>query len=202
MSESAPHLDRRTTPSTVKNHAAWLGLCVVCGLLIAPVFDAMPARMKFIGLHSWALAGCVGAVCAGAAQWQGIRSRWRVGGVSVGVTLCSLLLLAHWGFRDLTQATTRRMPLIPIPQNVGSAEDMARSIHVQKQLAQSMLPTFTDFQRRRMNSPTLRKIRPLVLWGGELLIAAIVSFVVSQQVHRRMKNGPDFDSLTPPPTGP
>lgn len=202
LSEAAPHLDQPPPPTTVKNYVAWLGLCVVCGLLIAPVFDAMPSRMKFIGLHSWALAGCVGAACAVVAQWQGIRSRWHIGGVSVCVALSSLLLLAHWGYNDLTQATVRRMPLIPIPQNVGSPEEMARSIQLQKQLAQSLLPTFTDFQRRRMNSPALRKVRPLVLWGGELLIASLVSLVVSQQVYRQMKNVRDFDSLIRPPTRP
>jgi len=202
LSEAAPHLDRSATPSTVKTFAAWLGVCVVCGLLIAPVFDAMPARVKFIGLHSWALAGCVGAACAVAAQWQGIRSRRRIGGVSVCVGLGSLLLLAHWGYKDLKQATTQRMPLIPIPVNVSSPEEMAGSIQIQKQLTQSMMPTFTDFQRRRMNSTALRKVRPLVLWGCELLIAAIVSLVVSQQVHRQMKNGLEFDSLIPAPTRP
>ena len=62
-------------------------MCVGCGLLIAPVFDAMPPRMKFIGLHSWALAACVAAACTWSALRQGIRSPWLIHGVSVCVAL-------------------------------------------------------------------------------------------------------------------
>jgi len=177
-------------------------MCVGCGLLIAPVFDAMPPRMKFIGLHSWALAACVAAACTWSALRPGIRSPWLIHGVSVCVALGALCLLSHWGFIELKQATARRVPMIPILQQVGSPEEMARSIEVQKQLAEAMIPTFTDFQRRRMNSPTLRRIRPLALWCGEMLIAAVVSFVTSRQILRQMKKSPDFDSLTPSSTGP
>ena len=51
--------------------------------------------------------------------------------------------------------------MIPILQQVGSPEEVARSLQVQKELAEAIVPTFTDFQRRRMNSPLLRRIRPL-----------------------------------------
>ena len=69
--------------------------------------------------------------------------------------------------------------MLPFPQQVGSPEEMTRSLQMQRELKQAMVPSFTDYQRRRMNSKSLKRIRPLVLWGGELLVAAVVAWVVS-----------------------
>ena len=173
----------------------WLGVCIVVGLLLAPVFHSMPPRMKFLGIHSWGLAACVAAACSWTAHSFGVRSRSLVAGVSVLVALVSLGLLAHWGYDELKIETARRTPLIPIPQQVGSPEQMEHSMQVQHRLAQALVPTFTDYQRRRMNSPALRRIRPLVLWGGELLIAAFVAVLVGSQVQRRMTQTGDSGSL-------
>ncbi len=157
----------------------WLAMCVVLGLLIAPLFYALPPRWKLIGLHAWGLSATVAAGCAGAAVRQGIRSRWLVGCVSVFVSLGALLLLAQWGFTEMKQASARRVPMIPLPQQVGSPEEISRALQIRQELAQAIQPTFTDFQRHRMNPLGWRRIRPLALWGGELLIAAIVSGMVS-----------------------
>ncbi len=173
----------------------WLGVCIVVGLLLAPVFHSMPPRMKFLGIHSWGLAACVAAACNWTAHSFGVRSRPLIAGISVLVALVSLGLLAHWGYDELKIETARRTPLIPIPQQVGSPEQMEHSMQVQHRLAQALVPTFTDYQRRRMNSPALRRIRPLVLWGGELLIAAFVAVLVSSQVQRRMTKPGDSGSL-------
>ncbi len=164
------------------NLLLWLGVCVLAGLLIAPVFHSLPPRMKFLGLHSWGLAACVAAACSGAAGSFGVRSRPLISGASVLVTLLSLGLLAHWGHAELKHETIRHMPLIPIPQQISSPEQMAQATQVQRELAKAMLPTFTDYQRRRMNTPALRRIRPLVLWSGELLIAAVVCVLVSERL--------------------
>ncbi len=176
------------------NLLLWLGVCALAGLLLAPVFHSVPPRMKFLGLHSWGLAACVAAACSGAAGSFGVRSRPLVAGVSVLVTLLSLGLLAHWGYAELKTETARRTPLIPIPQQVGSPEQMAQATQVQRELAKAMLPTFTDYQRRRMNTPALRRIRPLALWGGELLIAAVVCVLVSE----RLRSFPVESSLASP----
>ena len=178
LSESAQPLDPSPQPSLWPRLLTWLAVCVVCGLLIAPVFHGMPPRVKFIGLHAWALAACVGAACRGAAAWQGIRSRPLIGSVSVLMAMGAVLLLALWGHQELKRSTSARVPIIPLPQ-LDSPEQMAQSLSVQRDLADAMEPTFTDFQRRRMNSPALRRIRPLVIWSGELLVAAVVSFLVS-----------------------
>jgi hypothetical protein len=180
LSESAPNTGLPALPTRWKDHLAWLGVCVIFGLLIAPVFYAMPPRMKFIGLHAWGLAACIGAGCAWAGVRWGIRS-WRlIGGVSVLVALGVLLLQAHWGYEELKQVTAQRMPLIPLPSAAGSPEEVAQSLRMQRELAKAMVPTLTDFQRRRMNSPVLRRIRPLAFWGGELLTALIVCVVSSR----------------------
>jgi hypothetical protein len=194
-SESTPSQSPTDSQSPAPAHLTWLAICVVCGLLIAPVFDAMPARVKFLGLHSWTLAACVAIACSWTAARQGIRSQRLISVVSLSVSLGALLLLTHWGFSELKQATARRMPMIPMPQAVGSPEEVARSLRLQKELSQALVPTFTDYQRRRMNSPLLRRIRPLALWSGELLIAAIVSVVTSRIVYQQMKKNPHFDSL-------
>ena len=194
-SESVHDPSPSGTRSMVSGHLAWLGICVVSGLLLAPVFDAMPARVKFLGLHSWVLAGCLGAICAWAAVRQGVRSLTFISGVSLVLTLVTLLLLAHWGYTELKQATARRMPMIPMPKAVGSPEEVARSLQLQRELEQALVPTFTDFQRRRMNSPALRRVRPLVLWSVELLVAAVVSVVASRMTFQQMKKNADFDSL-------
>jgi hypothetical protein len=182
-------------PSPAPSYLAWIGICIISGLLLAPVFDAMPARVKFLGLHSWALAGCLGGICAWAAVRHGVRLLWLIGGVSLVVSLATLLLLAHWGYTELKQATAQRMPMIPMPKAVGSPEEVARSLQVQKELEQALVPTFTDYQRRRMNSPPLRRIRPLALWSLELLVAAIVSVVASRVTFQQMKKNSNFDSL-------
>lgn len=179
-----------------KNHLAWLAICVIAGLLLAPVFHSVPPRMKFIGIHAWVLAACLGAFCCWSARSWGIRSRWGGCAVSVLITLSSLGLLAHWGYDELKHETAQRMPMIPMPQQVESPEQVAQSIQMQRELAKALVPTFTDYQRRRMNSQTLRGIRPLVLWSGELLIAAIVSVIVCRQVQRGMTMTGDSDSLT------
>ncbi len=194
-SESAPsHLPTNAQPAA-PSYLKWMTICVVSALLLAPVFDAMPSRVKFLGLHSWALAGCLAFICTWAALQQGVRSMRHIGAVSLGVTLGTLLLLAHWGFTELKQATAQRMPMIPMPKAVGSPEEVARSLQLQKELAKALVPTFTDFQRRRMNSPLLLRIRPLALWSIELLIAAIVSVATSRAVYQQMKKNSDFDSL-------
>jgi hypothetical protein len=177
------------------NLLLWLGVCIVAGLLLAPVFHSLPPRVKFLGIHSWALAACLGAACSWAAQSCEVRSKSLVAGVSVVVTLISLGLLAHWGYDELKRETAQRMPMIPIPTQVGSPEQMAQSLEIQRQLKEAMVPTFTDYQRRRMNSPTLRRIRPLVLWGIELLTSAIVCVFVSTQVQRRVTKPNDSGSL-------
>ncbi len=194
-SESAPSQTPTDKRSPAASYLAWLAICVVSGLLIAPVFDAMPARIKFLGLHSWALAACIATVCTWAAVRQGVGSRWLIGTVSLGVTIGTLLLLAHWGFTELKQATALRTPMIPMPKAAGSPEEVARSLQMQNELAHALVPTFTDYQRRRMNSPLLRRIRPLALWSGELLIAAIVSVATSRAIFQQMKKTSDFDSL-------
>ncbi|MFO1005959.1 MAG: hypothetical protein U0929_08370 [Planctomycetaceae bacterium] len=194
-SESVHSPSPPARPSRVPSFLAWLGICVVSGLLLAPVFDAMPARVKFLGLHSWALAGCLGGICAWAAVRHGVRSLMLISGVSLVVSVGALLLLAHWGYTELKQATAQRMPMIPMPKAVGSPEEVARSLQVQKELEQALVPTFTDYQRRRMNSPALRRIRPLALWSVELLVAAIVSVVASRVTFQQMKKNSDFDSL-------
>ena len=162
------------------NLLLWLGACALAGLLLAPVFHSVPPRMKFLGLHSWGLAACVAAACSGAAGSFGVRSRPLVAGVSVLVAWVALGLLAHWGYDELKRETALRTPMIPIPQQIGSPEQMAQATQVQRELAKAMLPTFTDYQRRRMNTPALRRIRPLALWSGELLIAAVVCVFVSE----------------------
>lgn len=194
-SESAPSQLPTDSSPPAPSFLTWLMICVMCGLLLAPVFDAMPARVKFLGLHSWALAACIGAVCAWAAVRQGVKSLTLIGATSLVVTLATLLLMAHWGYSELKQATARRMPMIPLPKAAGSPEEVARSLQAQKELAQALIPTFTDFQRRRMNSPVLRRIRPLALWSIELLFAAIVSVVSSRVVYQQMKKDSDLDSL-------
>ena len=183
MSQSIPEPTRE--PSGWKNHLAWLAVCVIAGLLLAPVFHSVPPRMKFIGIHAWVLATCLGAFSGWVAVLWGIRSRLLVCAVSVLVSCSALGLLAHWGFEELKRETAQRMPMIPLPQPVGSPEQMAQSMQVQRELAQALVPTLTDYQRRRMNSQALRRIRPLVLWSGELLIAAVVSVMACRQVHGR-----------------
>lgn len=194
-SESVPNPSPTGTQPPAISCFKWLGICVVSGLLLAPVFDAMPARVKFLGLHSWVLAACLGVICAWAAVRQGVRSLWLISGCSLVVSLATLLLLAHWGFTELKQATAQRMPMIPMPKAVGSPEEVARSLQMQQELEQALVPTFTDFQRRRMNSPLLLRIRPLALWSVELLVAAIVSVVASRVAFQQMKKNSDFDSL-------
>lgn len=194
MSQSIPEPPRE--PSGWKNHLAWLAICVIAGLLLTPVFHSVPPRMKFIGIHAWVLAACLGAICSWTAVLWGIRSRRWACAVSVLITLSSLGLLAHWGYDELKQETAQRMPMIPLPQQVGSPEQMAQSIQMQRELAQALVPTFSDYQRRRMNSQTLRRIRPLVLWSCELLIAAVVSVIACRQVQRGMTMTGDSDSLT------
>ena len=171
----------------------WLGMCALAGLLITPVFHSMPPRMKFLGIHSWGLAACVGLACSWLAHSIGVRSRSLVIGVSVTVCVVSLLMLSHWGYADLKVETAQRTPPIPLP-SVGSPEQMAQSLLLQKELARAMVPTFTDYQRRRMNSPALRRIRPLALWGGELLISVAVCLIVSFQVQGRLSASGDSAS--------
>ena len=194
-SESVPSPSPTGTQPPAISCFKWLGICVASGLLLAPVFDAMPARVKFLGLHSWVLAVCLGVICAWAAVRQGVRSLWLISGVSLVISLATLLLLAHWGFTELKQATAQRMPMIPMPKAVGSPEEIARSLQMQKELEQALVPTFTDYQRRRMNSPLLLRVRPLALWSIELLVAAIVSVVASRVAFQQMKKNSDFDSL-------
>lgn len=194
MSQSIPEPPRE--PSGWKNHFAWLAICVIAGLLLAPVFHSVPPRMKFIGIHAWVLAACLGAFCGWSAVFWGIRSRRWVCAVIMLITLSSLGLLAHWGYGELKHETAQRMPMIPLPQQVGSPEQLAQSMQMQRELAQALVPTFTDYQRRRMNSLALRRIRPLVLWSGELLIAAVVSVLACRQVERGMTKTSDSDSLT------
>ena len=172
----------------------WLGLCALAGLLLTPVFHSMPPRMKFLGIHSWGLAACVSIACSWLAHSIEVRSRSLVIGVSVTVCVLSLLMLSHWGYAELKAETAQRTPLIPLPP-VGSPEQMAQSLQLQKELARAMVPTFTDYQRRRMNSPALRRIRPLALWGGELLISVAVCLIVSSQVQRRLTEARDSASL-------
>lgn len=194
-SELAPSQTPTDSQPPGSSYMTWLAICVVSGLLLAPVFDAMPARVKFLGLHSWALAACVATACTWAAVQKGVRSRWLIGAVSLGISLGALLLLAHWGFSELKQATAQRMPMIPMPKAAGSPEEIARSLQMQKELANALVPTFTDYQRRRMNSQLLRRIRPIALWSIELLIAAIVSVATSRIVYQQMNKNLDFDSL-------
>jgi hypothetical protein len=172
----------------------WLGVCALAGLLITPIFHSMPPRMKFLGIHSWGLATCLSVVCSWLAHAIGVRSRSLIIGVSVIVCVASLLMLSHWGYADLKLETARRTPLIPLPV-IGSPEQMAQSIQLQKELARAMVPTFTDYQRRRMNSPALKRIRPLALWGGEILISVAVCIIVSSQVQRRLSVAADSASL-------
>ncbi len=183
MSQSILELPRE--PSGWKNHLAWVAVCVIAGLLLAPVFHSVPPRMKFIGIHAWVLAACLGAFCGWVAVLWGIRSRLLVCAVSVMITWSALGLLAHWGYDELKRETAQRMPMIPLPQQVGSPEQLAQSIQMQRELAQALVPSLTDYQRRRMNSQALRRIRPLVLWSGELLIAAVVSVMACRQIHGR-----------------
>ena len=103
-------------------------------------------------------------------------------------------MLSHWGYADLKAETAQRTPVIPLPL-IDSPEQMAQSIQLQRELARAMVPTFTDYQRRRMNSPALRRIRPLVLWGGEMLISVAVCLIVSGQVQRRLSAAEDLASL-------
>ena len=180
-----PQIQTTVSPAGRGNLLLWLGVCAVAGLLIAPIFHSMPPRMKFLGLHSWALAACVAVACSWSARSFGVRSRLLVAGVSVVVALVSLGLLAHWGYNELKRETAQRMPMIPFPQQVGSPEQMARSMQVQRELAQALVPTFTDYQRRRMNSPTLRRVRPLVLWCGDLFLSAVVCVLISSQAQRQ-----------------
>ena len=172
----------------------WLAVCVLAGLLITPVFHSMPPRMKFLGIHSWGLAACLSVACSWLAHSIGVRSRSLVVGVSVIVCVPSLLMLSHWGYADLKAETAQRTPVIPLPL-IDSPEQMAQSIQLQRELARAMVPTFTDYQRRRMNSPALRRIRPLVLWGGEMLISVAVCLIVSGQVQRRLSAAEDLASL-------
>ena len=194
-----PEIDistRQDIPRTRRgNILLWLGVCVLAGLLLAPVFHSMPPRMKFLGIHAWALAACVGAASSWAAHSFEVRSKWLMAGVSVLVTLLTLGLLAFWGYDELKTETARRTPMIPMPMQVGSPEQLAQSLRIQQQLKEAMVPTFVDYQRRRMNSPALRRIRPLVLWGGELLLSAVVCVLVSGQVQRQMTKPDDSDSL-------
>ena len=190
-----PETSHVVPPAERGNLILWLGVCVLAGLLLAPVFHSMPPRMKFLGIHAWALAACVGAACSWAAHSFEVRSKWLMAGVSVLVTLLTLGLLAYWGYDELKRETARRTPLIPMPMQVNSPEEMAQSLRVQQQLKEAMVPTFTDYPRRRMNSPALRRIRPLVLWGGELLLSAVVCVLVSRQVRRQMTKPDDSDSL-------
>lgn len=154
---------------------------MLAGLLITPIFHAMPPRMKFLGIHSWGLAAGLSFACSWFAVFLKIPSRRIIVVVSVLVPLASLLMLSQWGYQELKRETALRTPPLPIPQ-VGSPEQMAESIQMRRVLAQAMVPTFTDYQRRRMSAGWLKRIRPLVLWGGEMLIAAVVCLLVSRQV--------------------
>ena len=186
MNHEGEHLRQNSIPRVEwRNALLWLGASVLACLLLAPLFHSMPPRMKFLGIHSWGLAACVGAACSWSAGSLGLRSKSLVAGVSVLMALASLGLLADWGYDELKRETARRTPLIPIPP-ADSPEQMALSIQLQRNLAEAMVPTFTDYQRRRMNSAALKRIRPLVLWGGELFLSVVVCVVVSCQVQRRM----------------
>lgn len=157
---------------------------MLAGLLLTPIFHSMPPRMKFLGIHSWGLAACLSFACSWMANSLRIHSRTIIFAVSILVSLASLLMLSQWGYQELKQDTAQRTPLIPIPL-IGSPEQLAESLQMQRVLAQAMVPTFTDYQRRRMNSRWLKRFRPLALWAGEMLIAAGVCIIVSRQVQLR-----------------
>ncbi len=177
-----------------KNYAAWLMVCFTACLLMTPVFHAMPPRMKFIGIHAWALSVGCGMACGGAAASLGIRSRGLVGTVGVLMALASLAMLACWGHAELKLATSQRVPGIPIPM-ASSPEELARSLNFQRELSQALVPTLADYQRHRLNSPVLRRVRPRVLWGGELLSAGVVALIASLQGQRWMTVAADSGSL-------
>lgn len=161
---------------------AWLGLTLVAGLVLAPVFHAMPPRLKLLGLHACVLGGIVGYVCGWGAQSRKLNSPRLVPLAAASVTLCCLMLLTSWGLRDLRQLTAQRMPLLPMGK-VSSPEQMSRSMETQRALREAMVPTLTDYERLRFHRPpALRKIRPVALWTAELLIAAGVSAWVASRV--------------------
>lgn len=162
----------------------WLGLTLLAGLMLAPVFHAMPPRLKLLGLHAWILGGAVGYASGWMAQSRRLNSPRLVSLVAAGATLLSLLLVTHWGLRDLRQLTAERMPPLPIG-NVGSPEEMANSLETQRALLDAMIPTLTDYERLRFHrTPAFRTIRPVVLWGVELLIAAAISGWVASRMQQ------------------
>lgn len=160
----------------------WLGLTLLAGLMLAPVFHGMPPRLKLLGLHAWILGGAVGYASGWVAQSRKLNSPRLVSLAAAGVTLLSLLLVTHWGLRDLRQLTAQRMPSLPMG-NVGSPEEMANSLETQRALLDAMVPTLTDYERLRFHrTPAFRTIRPLALWCVELLIAVGVSAWVARRI--------------------
>lgn len=160
----------------------WLGLTLLTGLMLAPVFHAMPPRLKLLGLHAWIFGGAVGYASGWVALSRKLNSPRLISGAAAGVTLLSLLLMTHWGLRDLRQLTAQRMPPLPIGK-IGSPEEMANSLEPQRALREALEPTLTDYQRLRFHrTPSLRRFRPVVLWGVELLIAAAVSGWVASRM--------------------
>jgi hypothetical protein len=155
---------------------AWLGLTFLTGLILAPVFHGMPPRLKLLGLHAWILGGAIGYASSWAAQSRKLKLPRLVPLFAACVTLITL-----WGLRDLRQLTAQRMPPLPIG-NVGSAQEMSNSLETQRALRDAMVPTLTDYQRLRFHrTPAFRLIRPVALWGVELLIAAGVSAWVASR---------------------
>lgn len=160
----------------------WLGLTLLAGLMLAPVFHGMPPRLKLLGLHAWILGGAVGYASGWVAQSRKLNSPRLVSLAAAGVTLLSLLLVTHWGLRDLRQLTAQRMPPLPMG-NVGSPEEMANSLETQRAMLDAMVPTLTDYERLRFHrTPAFRTIRPLALWCVELLIAVGVSAWVARHI--------------------
>lgn len=162
----------------------WLGLTLVAGLVLAPVFHAMPPRLKLLGIHAWILGAIVGYASGWLAQSRKLIRPRLVPMTAASVTLVCLLLLTFWGLRDLRQLTAQRMPPLPIGR-VSSPEEMSKSLEIQRALLDAMVPTLTDYERLRFHrTPALRKIRPVALWAAELLIAAGVSAWVAARILR------------------
>lgn len=167
--------------SSVLDWLMWLGLTLLTGLMLAPVFHGMPPRLKLLGLHAWILGGAIGYASSWAAQSRKLKLPRLVPLFAACVTLVSLLLITFWGLRDLRQLTAQRMPPLPIG-NVGSAQGMASALETQRALREALVPTLTDYQRLRFHrTPAFRPVRPVALWGVELLIAAGVSAWVASR---------------------
>lgn len=172
-------------------------MSVVAGLVLAPVFHAMPPRLKLLGLHACVLGGLIGYACQWAAQSRRLGTSRFVQGVAAGVTLGALLLMTHWGLRELRVITAQRTPPLPIGA-VNSPEQMSQSMEVRRQLLDALQPTLTDYERLRFHrTPALRRVRPIALWCGELFIAAVAAAYVARIASRGNPETPDRGQPSP-----